>query len=1272
VRLAWLATAMALGAAGTPAHVAADPATEPPHGLVRFRSFGSAEGLHNLVVFAIAQDASGDLWIGTDGGVARYDGERFTHFGVEDGLASSVLLAIGIAPDGNACVGGFTGLVCWDGARFSPAGGAGLPSVAVHTMAAARGRFWVATEAGLYVRDDHATFTPAPGWPATGPVTGLWADAAGVLAGDNGRLLTSTGDGVWRDRSDIGLAGDRIDAILRDRSGAVWVRTALHMWRLPPGAQRAEDISAGMPSGYDNVGTQSMVNGPHGEVLFGSDVGVLYREAVRWRVVGRSSGLPSLGARTVFVDREGSIWVGSVGLFQQQGAGLLERHDLSNGLPGDVAWSIARDRDGALWIGTNRCLARIQAGRWACLPGTEPRVVRTFVFPPQGGVFIGGAPSDLLYLDPAGRATSMGQELGRPADHAIFSLRIGPEGDLWIATKIGLFRLPGAVPGTLERVTIPGIPAAARFSSLIVAEGRVWATSASGIAVRDHGTWHAFGTADGFRSAAIRYLVHTHDHEYCAAYTESIGIACFEVDGLAISRIRHIGVADGLTSGTAYFLGYDRQQRLWVGTGDGVDVMTPRGIDHFGESDGLAGNDATANAFFEDADGSLWLGSSAGMSHVFAARYDGPPAPPTVLVRAGQLGDHPIREHDPAPLETTHDRNTLSVEFGAHRLAAADRLAYQVRLLPIERAWTTMPAHLARYPSLPPGGYRLEVRARIGAGVWGPVTALAFSVHPAWWQRRWFWVLAGSVIVLAMVASFAWIHRTVLRRRTRQLNQQSAANVRALFELVPDLISVHRGDELIYSNEAARRLYGVERSPAGRAELGGRIHPDDRPRFAELTRSAPPIATASTPGMLELRVSDGNGGWRTCEVSGVRTELAGATVLVASGRDVTDHHRLRAQLLVSDRMASLGTLAAGIAHEINNPLSYVLGNLDVMSETRSSPGRGDEFAAALDDATDGAQRVRKIVQGLRSFSRAEEEKRVELDIADVLRGAIRLTANEVRHRAQLVCELGATPRVVADDGRLTQVFINLIVNAAHAIPEGRSDDNRITVRTFGDAQGLAVVEVEDTGGGMSQAVQARVFDPFFTTKEVGRGTGLGLSICHGIVNALGGRIAIESSEGRGTLVRVVLPPAAVAEVAAPPPVESPAAARPQPLRILVVDDEPRVLEMLARVLRRDHEVVTATCGDAAIEQICGGATFDVIVSDVMMPNMTGLELLDELQRNAPAQARRMVFLSGGVFTPEARARLDEIGVVQLEKPISAQQLRSAVRSVASAAATAAS
>jgi CheY-like chemotaxis protein len=288
-----------------------------------------------------------------------------------------------------------------------------------------------------------------------------------------------------------------------------------------------------------------------------------------------------------------------------------------------------------------------------------------------------------------------------------------------------------------------------------------------------------------------------------------------------------------------------------------------------------------------------------------------------------------------------------------------------------------------------------------------------------------------------------------------------------------------------------------------------------------------------------------------------------------------------------------------------------------------------------------------------------------LDIAEVLRAAIRLTANEVRHRAQLVCELGPTPKVIADDGRLTQVFINLIVNAAHAIPEGRSDDNRITVRTRTDDLGRAVIEIVDTGRGMPPEVQARAFDPFYTTKDVGGGTGLGLSICHGIISALGGEIALESALGKGTVVRVALPPVTTPEVVAAPAAKAEAAPPRQRLRVLVVDDEPLVAEMLERVLRRDHDVTAVSCGRDALDKISAGHWFDAIVSDVMMPNMTGIELLEALVQLAPEQAKRLMFLSGGVFTPETRARLEQLGTLHLEKPVNTKDLRRSVMSVAS-------
>jgi CheY-like chemotaxis protein len=250
--------------------------------------------------------------------------------------------------------------------------------------------------------------------------------------------------------------------------------------------------------------------------------------------------------------------------------------------------------------------------------------------------------------------------------------------------------------------------------------------------------------------------------------------------------------------------------------------------------------------------------------------------------------------------------------------------------------------------------------------------------------------------------------------------------------------------------------------------------------------------------------------------------------------------------------------------------------------------------------------------------------------------------------------------VLADEGRLAQVFINLLVNAAHAIPEGNTDAHRVTVRTRTDEQGRAVVEIADTGNGMPADVLARAFDPFFTTKEIGEGTGLGLSICHGIVSGLGGQIAIESTRGRGCLVRVVLPPAPPAPV--PPPTSTaatgPAGARRH--RVMIVDDDPRVAQAIARMLHREHDLTVVSCGAEALERVTAGERFDAIVTDVMMPNMTGVELFDRLEHEAPDQAVRVIFLTGGVFTPQTQTRLEAAGNPQLHKPVSTQELRACV------------
>jgi CheY-like chemotaxis protein len=318
-------------------------------------------------------------------------------------------------------------------------------------------------------------------------------------------------------------------------------------------------------------------------------------------------------------------------------------------------------------------------------------------------------------------------------------------------------------------------------------------------------------------------------------------------------------------------------------------------------------------------------------------------------------------------------------------------------------------------------------------------------------------------------------------------------------------------------------------------------------------------------------------------------------------------------------------------------------------------GRVPAAAKHLRTALDGAERIRRIVGDLRIFSRAEPAACAPVDVHGVLDAAINLCSSVVKHSARMVKRYGDVSPVWGDEIRLGQVFVNLIVNAAHAIEEGGAGEHRITITTAPRGADHVGIEIADDGAGIPADVLQRVFEPFFTTKPVGVGTGLGLSICHSIVIDLGGEISIESEVGRGTIVRVLLRRAAA-------PVEpTPAAPAIRPARsrhrLLLIDDEPRLLHALADILSElDHDVAIAASGAEALAMLAADDAFDAIVCDVMLAGSTGLELFEEVRRRHPPLAARFVFMSGGVLSAEIARALAAAGRPRIAKPFTAEQL----------------
>ena len=515
--------------------------------------------------------------------------------------------------------------------------------------------------------------------------------------------------------------------------------------------------------------------------------------------------------------------------------------------------------------------------------------------------------------------------------------------------------------------------------------------------------------------------------------------------------------------------------------------------------------------------------------------------------------------------------------------------------------------------------------------------------------RRWLTDAAG-----AAVKKLGFVAATDAREHSDARVAESEARANALLDALPDvLVRLARGGIVL-------DVRNDETSPLGkelRAYYGGKLDVllgDRESKIAAAVEGALDtgrVAKVST----ELRSPDYT---RKLEIRVARTSDHECLAIV---RDVTQEHEMESRLRVADRLVSLGTLASGVAHEINNPLSYVVANVDFVVESlQSLPAEalatagGQELLDALDEIREGGRRIASIVESLRYQARQDDELATPSDANSAVEASLRILDNQLRYRTRVELALSKVPLCLVHERRLVQVVVNLLTNALDAFPQRSSDQNLIRIATRPTRDSVQL-EVRDNGLGIPQAVRERIFDPFFTTKAPGVGTGLGLYLCHQYVAAAGGTIDFETRESEGTTFRVTLPLAhshrALTVEPAPPPLP--------PSRILIVDDDALVARSLARMLR-GHELVLSSDGESALWE-CLSRDFDLILCDLMMPRLDGAGFYTALREHRPRLAARVVFMTGGAFTSETRAFLDGVPNPCLEKPVPVVRLFEAAR-----------
>ncbi len=743
-----------------------------------FRTFGTADGLNNLAVRQVFQDRGGFIWVSTENGVFRYDGDRFESFGPGQGLPISSVAAFGDAPDGSLLAGGAFGLYRLRGNNFEK-----LPvpfkvvSWAQGIQSDGQGHTFVGTESGLmelYSEAGHdgfevRQFPQAPG--TSGPtVDAVLVDGDVLWYGCGQELCRMDKDGTRVLGVESGLPGYALMVIRKDREGNVWVRAknagVLVRFAGQPKFQRPPELNPiviGIP-GVD----------ADGRILLPSPDGLLIREGKGWKKIDRSVGLRG-AVYSVFEDRQHSLWIGLAGrgLAQWRGYHEWKSYSTASGLASDIVYEIQPQVDGILWVGTEGGLLRGERSasgiQWKKVPGWDGIPVHSVRLGPDGDLWIGTEAHGAARLHVrTGRVERFGEAQGL-AGRSPYTLRFDHQQRLWAATEAGLF-VAAAPYEKFSRVA--EVPSNQIWAVAEGSDGSIWAGGAGGLFVNANGHWKNFTRDNGLSNQEVLALGAAANGEIWTGYRFGGGIdrVHLQAGGLAVEK----GVQRPGSDGLVYFLEFDALGRLWAGTERGVDMWNGSRWSHYDTSDGLAWDDCDLNGFAEEADGTVWIGTSGGLSQFKPRPSPLAEAPIEVIFTKLVMGGKDVSGQSDPSLDAR--ANSLIARYSALNISNDDRILFRYQLKGANSSWTETTQRELQFAELAPGAYHLEVEAQGEDGVWSEQKAeFGFKILTPWYASWWFFGMCGLAPVLVAGAVVRLRIRSG-RRRERELQQLKAAH----------------------------------------------------------------------------------------------------------------------------------------------------------------------------------------------------------------------------------------------------------------------------------------------------------------------------------------------------------------------------------------------------------------------------------------------------------------------------------------------------------------
>lgn len=804
---------VALALAGAAALCAQGPPSPP--GLFAFRSYGSGQGLSNLSVNALAQDARGFLWIGTEDGLFRLEGGQMRRFGTQEGLpdASIESFGLGAAADGGLWVVTRKGTVLWKDGRFLPPSALGA--------AGWDGKLGIALAAGGVILNDgrnrrsllrdNGRLQALPGLPQVGGMTSAWQSPDGreLLVLVAGRLHRRF-DGAWSSRELAAAMKGNLVSVLGDRRGRIWVRSERSLVRLAAFDGPLDDLSGRLELSLTN--TACLAEDAQGRIWTNTAGSLAWFDEHSAGLLSEAQGLPQGGANVLLVDRENSLWIGGEGVHRQQGRFAWEGYTRRQGLPAHVVWSLHRSRDGLLWAGTAAGVAVGDGRRWEPVPGTAQRQFMGFAEDREGSLWMApsmalGEPPWLLQRRPPGRVPARVPLPALKPGTSVTALASGPAGSLWVGTdQAGLHRLQRrGSRWTLQQEPVPGWPLEGVGISHLGAPApeEVWAATSRGLACFDGRRWHTLGKDRGLEDDDLLSVAARAGGEAWIAYRTTRALSRVRLETQGLKVVATVRPPHPLLGHPVLSLAFDGSGSLWLGTSLGIIRWDGRRVERFGKEWGLPGEDCAQNALWLDPGGDAWFGLSVGIARFHADRHRSPdPIPGMRILRVLDGQGQALGEAARIPW----GRRTVAVEYLPDSYAQGEAPRFQVRLLGLEDDWRDTPLPEARYPSLPAGRYRFEVRLLDGAGGAGPVAGTGFTIVAPWWQTWVFRLSALGGLLAALLGGYRW-RTDLLRRRNEDLERVVRTRTAALAQANRALEEMSMGDPLTHLRN--RRYLGI-------------------------------------------------------------------------------------------------------------------------------------------------------------------------------------------------------------------------------------------------------------------------------------------------------------------------------------------------------------------------------------------------------------------------------------------------------------------------------